>query len=113
MISSNINVLDWPPKGPDINIAEDVWKLLSDAVYDGPPYENNAVLFEKINNVIADINQSKRNVIQNLYANIRSRVCKVLLKRRNYQSITIFLCFVQLPKYMSFFTLMIFTNLQS
>ena len=56
MIGSNINVLDWPPKSPDINIAEDVWKPLSDAVYDGPPYENKEVLLKKINNVIADSN---------------------------------------------------------
>ena len=63
MMGSNINVLDWPPKSAGINITEDVWKLLSGAVYDGPIYENKAVLLEKINNVIADINQSKRNVI--------------------------------------------------
>jgi len=75
MIGSNINVFDWPPKSLDINIAEDMWKLLSDAVYDGPQYENKAVLFAKINDAIADINKSKRNVIQNLYANIRSGLC--------------------------------------
>ena len=64
-----------------MSIAEDVWKLLSDAVYDKPPYENKAVLLEKINNVIAYINQSKRNVIQTLYENMRSRLCKVLLRK--------------------------------
>ena len=47
MTGLNINVLDWPPKSLDINIAEDVWKLLSEAVYDGPSYEIKAVLLEK------------------------------------------------------------------
>jgi len=80
MIASNIKVLDWPPKSPDLNITEDVWKLVSDAVYDGPPFENKAILLEKISNVITYLNQSKRHVIKNLFATIRSRLCKVLLR---------------------------------
>ena len=59
-----------------MNITEDVWKLLSDAVYDGPAYQNKASFLEEIDNVITDINQSKRKVIQNLYKGMRSRLCK-------------------------------------
>ena len=60
MIGSNINVLDYPPKSPDINITEDVWKLLSDAVYDGPPYENKAVLC-KIQTMQSFVTQRRNN----------------------------------------------------
>jgi len=60
---------------------EDVYNLLSDAVYDGQGYQNKASLLEKIDNVITDTNQSKKKVIQNLYKGMRSRLCKVLLCR--------------------------------
>ena len=77
--ASNITVLEWTAKSPDMSIAEDVWKLLSYAIYDGPPYQNKAFLLEKIHDVINDINQSKRHLIKNVYKGMISRLCKVLL----------------------------------
>jgi len=65
IMASNIKVLELSPKSPVMKITEDVWKLLSDTVYDGPAYQNNASLLEKIDNVITNINQSKMKVIQN------------------------------------------------
>ena len=35
-ISSGIRTLKWPAKSPDINIAEDVVRMISDLVYVGP-----------------------------------------------------------------------------
>jgi len=32
MKSAGFKVMTWPPKSPDLNIAEDVWKILSDDV---------------------------------------------------------------------------------
>ena len=81
MKSAGFKVLTWPPKSLDLNIAEDVWKMLSDAVYDRPPFLNKESLLQKINEVIRDINENKRNVIIKLYAGIRSRLCKVLLRK--------------------------------
>jgi len=59
-------------KSPDFNIAEDVWKILSDAVYDRPSFLNKESLLQKINEVIRDINKNKRNVILNLYAGVKA-----------------------------------------
>ena len=75
---SNIKVLEWPSKSPDINIIEDVWKLISDEVYDGPQFSKKTDLVSKIKNVIDDINANQRLVLKNLYTTIRSRLCTVL-----------------------------------
>jgi len=37
---NNIRTILWPSKSPDINIVEDVWKLISDIVYDCHQFRN-------------------------------------------------------------------------
>jgi len=34
--NSGNNILKWPSKSPDINITEDVWRMISELVNDGP-----------------------------------------------------------------------------
>jgi transposase len=75
---SNIRVLDWPSKSPDLNIVEDVWRMISNKVYDGPQFRNNKDLILKINTVILELCDSKREILQELYTQIRKRLCKVL-----------------------------------
>jgi len=36
MMKSPINILEWSARSPDLNILKDVWKIISDQVYDGP-----------------------------------------------------------------------------
>lgn len=79
--SSNISVLKWPARSPDLNIIEDVWKLLSDMVYDGPQYQNKQDLKDSIEKFILAINTNLRHKIINLYSSIRSRLCTVLVKK--------------------------------
>jgi len=81
--TSRINILPWPAKSPDLNIVEDIWKLLSTEVYDGPQFQNTKDLKEKINDVIMHFNTTKRERIQALYKTIRQRLCTVLLKHGN------------------------------
>lgn len=83
MKASNINVLEWPAKSPDLNIVEDIWKTLSDMVYDGPQFANKRDLIEKINESIMKFNSEKRQFLINLYEEIRGRLCKVLIKNGN------------------------------
>lgn len=81
MKSSGIKILSWPAKSPDLNIAEDIWKLISDQVYDGPQFQNINELTAKLKHVVHDINQSQRTKITDLYKSYRRRLCTVLLKR--------------------------------
>lgn len=83
MADSNIKVIDWPARSPDINIVEDIWSLLSEMVYDGPQFSNIKELTNKLESCIYDINANKRNIIMNLYGGIRNRLCKVLNRSGN------------------------------
>ena len=80
---SDINVLKWPAKSPDLNIAEDVWKMVSDRVYEGPQFENKESLILAVKKAVDAINRSERHLILNLFDSLRSRLCKVLTKNGN------------------------------
>ena len=81
---SNINILKWPARSPDLNIIEDVWKIISDMVYDGPQFQNKPELMNKITETIHCINTTLRLKIIHLYTTIRSRLCIVLQKMVPY-----------------------------
>jgi len=63
--TSKIKVLEWPAKSPDLNITEDVWKLLSDLVYEGPRYQNKAPLAERIKDAREKETLSKIYIVNN------------------------------------------------
>jgi len=80
---SSLNVLEWPAKSPDINIMENVWKMLSDIVYSGDQPPNIAILKRRISLAVEKINTDKREVILSLYASIRRRLTTVLVSKGN------------------------------
>ena len=72
---------DWPAKSAGLNIVEDIWKLLSDQVYDGAQFVHAVRLTEKLGNVIDEINRCQRQKVLDLYESVRGRLCTVLYKR--------------------------------
>lgn len=78
---SDIKLLEWPPMSPDINIVEDMWKKLSSMVYDGPQFSNKTDILIKIKQAVDTINSTDRMFVQNLYSTIRSRLCKIIIKK--------------------------------
>ena len=83
MKEASLKVLEWPPKSPNLNIIEDVWRFISDKVYDGPQFKNVAELSTKINKEFCFININERPKLLNLYSQIRGRLCKVLQMKGN------------------------------
>ena len=83
MKSTGINTLKWPSKSPDINPTEDVWKMISERVYDGPQFYSTGTLMQKINEEINHINQYKREKIRELFQGYIKRLCKVLQRNGN------------------------------
>lgn len=79
--ASAINVLEWPARSPDLNIIEDVWKILSDLIYDGPQFQKRADLITAIHKAILCVNCQYKSKLFNLYDTVGVRLCKVLLKR--------------------------------
>ena len=78
--NSEISILDWPPRSPDLNIVEDMWKFISDKVYNGPQFQTKEELRQSIKKVIDQINSNKRDVIFGLYQSFRKRLCTVIEK---------------------------------
>jgi len=81
--TSDINIIDWPSRSPDINIVENIWKMLSDIVYDGNQPRNIKELRQKVHAAADVINNEKRGVILNMYGTFRSRLTKVLIRNGN------------------------------
>ena len=77
---SKINILDWPSKSLDLDIVEDIWKLLSDDIYNGVQFKNVADLKTAINSSIHRFNLERRDDIKALYT-IITRLCTVLEKK--------------------------------
>jgi len=84
MTEHNVNVLQWPAKSPDLNIVEDIWKMLSDIEYNRRSFENIKELKSAILDALAYVQMNKMEAILDLYKGIRKRLCCVLCKQGNF-----------------------------
>ena len=75
MLQSSINILEWPAKSSDLNITEDIWKLISGQVYDGPQFLNINQLKTKLKNVIDNINININVKKFLIYINLLEAAC--------------------------------------
>jgi len=83
MAKSNFPVIEWPARSADLNIVENIWKLLEDIIYDRSPMNSIAELKEEIENGFFTINMTKRDVLMNLYGTFRKRLVAVIEKKGN------------------------------
>ena len=78
MEDSGIKVIKWLSRSPDLNIVEDIWKMISSRVYNGPQFDSHQQLVNKVVTTINDINVNFRDSIVNLYTTFRRRLVVVL-----------------------------------
>ena len=76
--SLGINLIPWPPRSPDMNIAENIWKCIEDIIYDGPVISNKSELIDRITSSFYNMNCNARSTISDLFNKIRSNLCKVI-----------------------------------
>ena len=81
MKDSGISKISWPANSPDLNLVEDIWKLISDRVYDGPQCRTKEDLKKKIVKEINFINYFHRTKIIHLFKGMHNRLIKVIQKK--------------------------------
>ncbi|KAM8708599.1 hypothetical protein ACLKA7_015552 [Drosophila subpalustris] len=74
-----VDLLDWPPYSPDLNIIENVWGWLAGKVYEsGKQYSNKTELIEGIKHAWSTISL---NYIEQLYNFIPNRIFEVIANK--------------------------------
>ena len=81
--TQDFELIEWPSKSPDINLMENIWKMMSDLIYSGRQPRNKEELKNKIFEAVYQINDEKRDVSMNLYSTFRERLTKVLVRKGN------------------------------
>ena len=79
--NSNIEVLDWPPYSPDLNIIENIWSTLSRDIYSHGAIKNLRELESRIKSSVCMFNETKAQEVHNLYDSMTTRLCLILEKR--------------------------------
>lgn len=84
LTESGVEVLQWPPHSPDLNIIEYLWKSLSEMVYDSKSFTSKKDLEESIIRCSEVISSQRKDLITSLYNSIGSRLHGVLRNDGNF-----------------------------
>lgn len=76
--AQDFDLLDWPANSPDLNLMENIWRMLSNLVYSEGQPQNKDELNIRIVKAVHTINSEKRTVVLNLYHTYRQRLVNVL-----------------------------------
>ena len=76
--TAKIPLIDWPAYSPEMDIQENVWKMISDLVYDNKQYQNADFLWEKIQESSDEINAKKKADNKKIYDEYGRRLLKVV-----------------------------------
>ena len=60
--NENANVLEWPAFSSDINLMEDIWRMLSNMVYEDNQTRDLIDLEEKVTNAVDEITMHRRHL---------------------------------------------------
>jgi len=73
-----IKLLNWPWCSPDLNLVENVWKMLTDIVYDRKQFASKNDIWLAIQEASQSIMDSKRLVIKDMFNKYNSRLLQVI-----------------------------------
>jgi len=79
----SFQVVNWPSRSPDLNLMENVWRMLSSIVYDSGQSRNIKDLEEKIVKAVLTINSEKIDITKGLYSSFRKRLTSVMMCKGN------------------------------
>ena len=75
---NKMSVIEWPGSSPDINLIENIWKMLSDAVYDQKQFQKKDDLWLATQNATEVLMETKRDIITEWFVLFNRRLFSLI-----------------------------------